>query len=49
MEQQTKVLLDKSVYHPIFFKTYKIIKKIFKYSFYIAILYFVYNGFMAWE
>ncbi len=49
MEQTTKPLFHKSVYNPILFKSYKIAKKILKYSIYIAILYFAYEGFMEWE
>ncbi|MBO9584445.1 MAG: hypothetical protein J7574_09835 [Flavobacterium sp.] len=29
--------------------SYKVFKKAVKYSFYIAILYFVYQGFMDWK
>lgn len=49
MEQTTKLPFDKSASNPILFKSYKIIKKVLKYSFYIAIIYFAYKGFMAWE
>lgn len=49
MEQEAKKTFDKSVYNPILFKGYKVAKKILKYSIYIAILYFAYEGFMAWE
>ena len=49
MEQATKNTFDKSNYHSYVFKTYKIIKKTIKYSLYIALLYFAYKGFMAWE
>ncbi|SHH00766.1 hypothetical protein SAMN02787073_0078 [Chryseobacterium vrystaatense] len=34
---------------PALFKTYKITKKIIKYSLFITILYFAYKGFMAWN
>ncbi|MEJ0106801.1 MAG: hypothetical protein WDO19_31515 [Bacteroidota bacterium] len=49
MEQKAKTSFDKSVYNPVIFKSYKIAKKILKYSFYAIILYFAYEGFMAWE
>ncbi len=49
MEQAPKTTFDKSMYNPYLFATYKAIKKIIKYSFYIAILYFAYQGFMAWD
>lgn len=49
MEQTTKVPFDKSVYNPLLFKSYKMAKKILKYSFYAVVLYFAYEGFMDWE
>jgi hypothetical protein len=49
MEQTTKAPFDKSAYNPILLKGYKIAKKIVKYSFYVALLYFAYEGFMAWK
>lgn len=49
MEQVTKKPFDKSAYNPIVFTCYKIAKKLLKYSIYIAILYFAYEGFMAWK
>lgn len=49
MKQAAKVPFDKPAYNPILFKTYKVSKKVLKYSLYIAILYFAYEGFMAWE
>lgn len=49
MEQTRKGNFDKSVYHPVVFKSYKITKKLIKYGFYIALIYFTYEGFMAWE
>lgn len=49
MEQETKKTFDKSAYNPILFQSYKVAKKILKYSIYIIILYFAYEGFMAWE
>ncbi len=49
MEQTTKAPFDKSIYNPIVFKAYKVSKKMVKYSLYIAILYFAYKGFMAWD
>jgi HEPN domain-containing protein len=49
MEQTTKVTFDKSIYNPLLFKSYKVAKKILKYSLYALLLYFAYEGFMAWE
>lgn len=49
MEKVTKKTFDKSVYNPYVFATFKTIKKFLTYSFYIAILYFAYEGFMAWK
>ena len=49
MEQTERPPFDKSAYSPFFFKSYKIAKKILKYSFYGMILYFAYEGFMAWD
>ncbi|WP_159102745.1 hypothetical protein [Flectobacillus major] len=49
MEQSTKVPFNKSVYHPILFKSYKVVKKALKYSFYVAVIYFAYEGFMMWQ
>lgn len=49
MEQSVKAPFDKSAYNPILFKSYKIVKKILKYSLYTIVLYFAYKGFMAWE
>lgn len=34
---------------PLWYISYKIVKKIVKYSFYAVILYFAYEGFMAWD
>lgn len=48
METTTKAPFNKSVYDPVIFKTYKVIKKMIKYSFYITLFYFAYEGFMAW-
>ena len=47
--KQRKDTFDKSVYNPFLFKSYKVAKKILKYSLYIILLYFAYEGFMAWE
>ncbi|NBA86477.1 hypothetical protein GVN16_11930 [Emticicia sp. CRIBPO] len=47
MERQTT--FDKAAYKPLVFKSYKILKKAVKYIFYLAIIYFAYEGFMAWE
>lgn len=49
MEQAAKTTFDKSAYNPYLFIMYKSVKKILKYSIYIAILYFAYEGFMAWD
>ena len=49
MEQAQKTTFDRSVYNTYLFVTYKTVKKIIKYSFYFAILYFAYEGFMAWD
>ena len=47
--KQTKITFDKSAYNPILFKSYKITKKILKYSLYILVLYFAFQGFMGWK
>lgn len=47
MEEQAA--FDKSAYNPVVFKSYKIFKKVVKYAFYLTIIYFAYEGFMAWE
>lgn len=49
MEQTAKTPFDKSAYNPILFKGYKTAKKILKYSLYAIVLYFAYEGFMAWK
>lgn len=49
MEQTIKTPFDKAAYNPVLFKSYKIVKKILKYSFYVTVLYFAYEGFMVWE
>ena len=49
MEETVKKQFDKSDYNFYVFKTYKIIKKVTKYAFYISVLYFAYEGFMAWK
>ncbi|MCS3869416.1 hypothetical protein J3D55_002332 [Chryseobacterium ginsenosidimutans] len=49
MEKTTKLPFDKSVYNPVLFKSYKVAKKILKYSLYTFVLYFVYEEFMDWE
>lgn len=49
MEPTTKTKFDPSAYNPVLFKTYKAGKKLTKYCFYLALLYFAYKGFMAWE
>lgn len=45
MEQVTKPVVEKSVA----FDTYKIMKKVIKYTIYAAIIYFAFEGFMAWD
>lgn len=42
-----KINTDKQTINPLPINTYKLIKKIIKYSFYIFILYFAFKGFMA--
>jgi len=49
MEQLAKKEFDKSVYNPVVFRSYKIMKKVIKYSFYILLIYFAYEGFMGWN
>lgn len=49
MQQQLQSTFDKSADKPYSFKAYKITKKVIKYVFYIALLCFAYNGFMAWK
>ncbi|WP_312767901.1 hypothetical protein [Epilithonimonas sp.] len=49
MEKSTNKPFDKSVYNPILFGSYKIVKKILKYAFFIAISYYVYEEFMDWD
>ncbi|WP_342327447.1 hypothetical protein [Pedobacter sp. FW305-3-2-15-E-R2A2] len=49
MEQITKTAFNKQAFSPIPFKAYEVIKKVIKYSIYIALFYFAYEGFMAWE
>lgn len=39
----------KQTVKPLLFKTYKLSKKIIKYALFITILYFAYEGFMAWN
>ena len=39
----------KQTVNPLLFKTYKLTKKIIKYALFIMILYFAYEGFMAWN
>ncbi|MDN3596844.1 hypothetical protein [Zunongwangia endophytica] len=46
---QRKNIFDKTTYNPFLIKGYKVAKKILKYSLYILLLYFAYEGFMAWE
>ncbi|MDJ1471197.1 hypothetical protein [Xanthocytophaga flava] len=49
MERTTHVTFDKSAYNPVIFKTYKLVKKLTKYTIYITMLYFMFEGFMAWK
>ena len=44
-----KASFDKPAYNPILFISYKVVKKVVKYSLYISLLYFAYEGFMAWK
>lgn len=49
MEQTSQAGFRKQDYNSNAFKTYKIAKKILKYSFYFALFYFASAGFMAWD
>ncbi|WP_430405648.1 hypothetical protein [Fluviicola sp.] len=49
MEQTAKTTANKWGMNPLLFKSYKVAKKLIKYSVYIAVLYFAYEGFMAWK
>lgn len=49
MEKLAKKEFDKSVYNPVVFRSYKIVKKLIKYSFYVFLIYFAYEGFMQWD
>jgi hypothetical protein len=44
-----KASLDKPAYNPILLMSYKVARKILKYGLYITLLYFAYEGFMAWK
>lgn len=39
----------KSVGRPYLAVSYEVAKKIFKYTLYASVLYFAYEGFMAWK
>lgn len=49
MEQSTEQKDNKLVNNPILSKSYKVVKKVLKYCGYATILYFAYEGFMAWK
>jgi len=49
MKTTVKLPFNKTNFNPLVFKTYKAIKKGLKYSIYLALLYFAYEGFMAWD
>lgn len=49
MKKASDQSFEKTAYSPVLFTTYKVLKKIGKYSLYIAIAYFAIEGFMAWE
>lgn len=49
MEQTSKKTANKSVNYPIISKSYKVAKKLLKYSAYVTVLYFAFEGFMAWK
>jgi hypothetical protein len=48
MKPTAKPQFNQSVYHPVLFKTYKVVKKLTRYTLYGSILYFAYEGFKAW-
>lgn len=49
MEKLAKKEFDKSMYNSVVFRSYKIVKKLIKYSFYFLLIYFAYQGFMQWD
>ena len=49
MEPTAERPFNKTVYHPVVFKSYRIIKKILKYSMYGIVIYFACEGFMSWK
>lgn len=49
MKSTAKTKSGKVNYHPALRKSYKITRKLIKYGFYIALLYFSFEGFMAWK
>lgn len=49
MNTTSNALSDKAAYNPFLFKAYKIIKKIAKYTLYMALVYFAIEGFVAWK
>lgn len=49
MEQTKKPTTEKWAYGPALLISYLIAKKVLKYSFYIIVLYFAFEGFMAWD
>ena len=48
MKTQSKIF-DPANKHPTAVKAYQIFKKIVKYTLFIIVAYFAYEGFMAWE
>jgi len=49
MDRTETTSFDKPGYNPILLMSYKVAKKILKYSLYITLFYFAYKGFMAWK
>ncbi len=49
MTQETKPIFNSAVYNPYLLMLYRSVKKIIKYGFYIVLLYFAFEAFMAWE
>jgi hypothetical protein len=49
MDQFLKPTADQDAAAKFKSTAYRIVAKVFKYSFYITVLYFAYEGFMAWE
>lgn len=49
MDQAVTASFDKPAYNPVLFISYKVVRKILKYSSYITSLYFAYKGLIAWK